>query len=331
MEATMKKTSVLSLTAAFLALICSVASPAEIAGKAYLFAHMTKEDYGRLYYSVSTDGRRWTVLNGGKRIFDNYRGHPDICKGHDGRFYLIGNYERRREISLWVSDDLVKWQAFGDFSPDIYKTPGFKPAIDYKGAPKIFYDEVSSRYLVTWHSTILPPIKEDTEQFWRGMRTLYVTSKDLKKFTHPKRLFEFEIATIDTIVRKEGKRYCAFIKDEKYPDFDWPTGKTIRICTSENLLGPYTEPSPPITGNFYEAPALIARPDDKGWYLYCEQYPAVSYGLLTAPTLAGPWHGVYWQDYNLPKNARHGCMIQITPKQLNVILAAYGEQRATDL
>ena len=31
---------------------------------AYLFAHMLKEDYGRLYYSVSTNGLHWMPLNG---------------------------------------------------------------------------------------------------------------------------------------------------------------------------------------------------------------------------------------------------------------------------
>ncbi|MBE0535485.1 MAG: glycosyl hydrolase family 43, partial [Phycisphaerae bacterium] len=226
------------LAGLFLAIPCYAAAAPDTGDAAYLFAHMTKEDYGRLYYSVSTDGLHWTLLNSGKRIFDDYRGHPDICKGHDGRFYLIGNRERRPEITLWTSDDLISWTHFLEFSPDIYKTPAFKPAIDYKGAPKIFYDADSARYLITWHSTILPPIKEDTEQFWRGMRTLYVTSTDLNTFTDPKRLFDFDIATIDTIVRKEGSRYYAFIKDEKYPDFTWPTGKTIRICSSDNLLGP---------------------------------------------------------------------------------------------
>ncbi|MHC4736912.1 MAG: hypothetical protein ACYTDW_21045, partial [Planctomycetota bacterium] len=60
----------------------------KIAG--YLFAHMMKGDYGRLYYSVSTDGLHWTLLNSGKRVHDNYRGHPDICRGHDERFYMTG-------------------------------------------------------------------------------------------------------------------------------------------------------------------------------------------------------------------------------------------------
>jgi len=157
---------------------------------AYLFAHMTKQDYGRLYYSISEDGLHWTFLNDGKRILgDEYRGHPDITRGHDGRYYLIGNYERRPEINLWVSHDLVTWSKFGSFEPDLWKTPNFTPALHYIGAPKIFYDKPSAQYVITWHSTVEKPIKEDTEQFWRGMRTLYVTSQDLEHFSDPKRFF----------------------------------------------------------------------------------------------------------------------------------------------
>lgn len=304
-----------------------MASPEASTSGGYLFAHMLAKDYGRLYYAISEDGLHWTPLNDGRRILDDYRGHPDVCRGHDGRYYLIGNYERREEINLWVSEDLVCWSRFGSFTPDIYKTPGFRPALRYHGAPKIMYDEPSGQYLITWHSTELEPIKEDTEQFWRGMRTLYVLSKDLRTFNEPRRLFAFDMATIDVIVRREGDRYTAILKDERYPSFDWPTGKTIRICSSPNLTGPWTEPSAPITANFHEAPALIRRPDGRGWYLYYEQYPGVTYGLSTAPRLEGPWHAVYWKDYSTPPGARHGCMIEITPDQHRAILAAYGSEK----
>ena len=290
----------------------------------YLFAHMTKSDYGRLYYSVSTDGLHWRVLNDGKRIIgEEYRGHPDICQGHDGRYYLVGNYERKPQIAIWVSTDLVKWSKLREFSPDIFKTPEFTPALLYLGAPKIYYDEPSKRYMVTWHSTCEKPVKEEPEKFWSGMRTLYVTSKDLVVFSDPKRLFGFDMATIDVIIRGQAGRYYAFIKDERYPSFDWPTGKTIRICSSENLLGPYSEPGGPVTPNFREAPTLIPRPDARGWYLYYEQYPGIAYGVSTAPSLDGPWYDLYCMDYEVPKEARHGCMIPLTPEQYKKITAAY--------
>ena len=231
----------------------SAKAPAAPHHAGYLFAHMMKDDYGKLYYSVSRDGLHWQLLNGGKRVFDEYRGHPDICRGHDGRYYLIGNHSKEPQIGLWVSTDLVTWSKLRDFRPDIYKTPGFTPALRYHGAPKMFFDKASAQYLITWHSTNERPIREDTEKFWSGMRTLYVLSHDLEHFSDPKRLFAFEMATIDVIVRCEDGRYFALIKDERYPSFAWPTGKTIRVSVADRLLGPYSEPSAPISTNFREA------------------------------------------------------------------------------
>ncbi len=293
----------------------------------YLFAHMMKDDYGRLYYSVSVDGLDWKLLNDGKRVLgEEYRGHPDICKGHDGRYYMLGNYSKNAEIGIWVSDDLVKWTKLRDFFPDISKTPDFEPALRYHGAPKIFYDEASSQYLITWHSTNEKPVREEPEKFWSGMRTLYVTSKDLKTFSEPKRLFSFDMATIDVIVRRAADRYYAIIKDERYPSFDWPTGKAIRVCHSASLLGPYSKPSPRITPNFREAPTLIPKLDGSGWHLYYEQYPGVSYGCSTAQTPAGPWYDLYCKHYKIPEGARHGCVIPITRLQYEAIIAAFDTQ-----
>ena len=301
--------------------------PAERPAKhaAYLFAHMMKHDYGRLYYSVSRDGLHWKLLGGGKRVLgEEYRGHPDICRGHDGRYYLLGNHSKNPEISIWVSDDLVKWSKLGDFFPDVFKTPDFQPALRYHGAPKIFFDEPSARYLITWHTTCEKPDRDLPEKFWSGMRTLYVLSKDLVRFSDPQRLFPFDMATIDVIVRREGGRYHAILKDERYPAFDWPTGKTIRTSASPHLLGPYSEPSPPLTANFREAPTLIPKPDGSGWYLYYEQYPGVSYGCSTAPALEGPWYDLYWRDYEIPEGVRHGSMMPISEAQYDAIMAAYG-------
>ena len=80
-------------------------NPEDAKNQAYLFAHMTHQDYGRLYYSVSLDGLNWNSLNGKKRVFDEYKGHPDICKGHDGKYYIAGNTsDASPEIN--ISDNL---------------------------------------------------------------------------------------------------------------------------------------------------------------------------------------------------------------------------------
>lgn len=291
----------------------------------YLFAHMTQGDYWRLRYAISRDGLKWKPLNGGSRISDEYIGHPDICRGHDHRYYLIGNISKNHGIRLWTSTNLVSWTKHADLSPHAEKALGTENHSGDHGAPKIYWDETTRTYLISWHTSVTAMVREDPEAYWRGQRTLFVTSRDLVTFTEPRRLFDHNMATIDTLVRREGNRYFAIFKDERYPSFDWPTGKTIRVAVGDSLTGPFGEPSPPLSASFREAPTVIPRPDGQGWYLYCEQYPGVSYSLSTAPTLDGPWHGVFWQDYSCPPNARHGCMLELGRAEWDALTAAFGK------
>jgi hypothetical protein len=200
------------------------------------------------------------------------------------------------------------------------------------GAPKLFFDEASSQYVLTWHTTHDLGKTDLPEPYWAGQRTLFATSKDLQTFSQPPRkLFPWDMATIDVIIRKHGGYYYAILKDERYPTLDWTTGKTIRICRSPNLLGPYSEPEPPISPSFREAPTLIPSPNGKAWYLYYEQYPGVAYGLSVAASLQGPWFQAAgrqqpsWDKYRLPQKVRHGSMLPITRKQYDALVAAFGK------
>lgn len=301
--------------------------------QAYLFAHMTHKDYGRLYYSVSLDGLHWFRLNQGKRVFDQYHGHPDIVKGPDGNYYIAGNEsDAAEDINIWQSHDLVSWEKFSSFRPDLKSTPGYSNALQRIGAPKLFYDKASKQYVVTWHTPHLEGTEEDPERYWASQRTLYVTSKDLKQFSSvPKRLLDWDMGTIDVSLHQAEGKYWALLKDETYPTLDWVTGKTIRIASSNNLIGPYTNLSDPISPNFREAPMLIPSPDGKAWYLYYEQYPGVSYGLSVSGSLAGPWYQISgytffadWDKYSLPAKVRHGCMITISRKEYDKLVESFG-------
>lgn len=302
--------------------------------EAYLFAHMLEGDYGRLYYSVSLDGLHWELLHGGRRVFEDYRGHADICRGHEGRYYLVGNRgDDQPDINFWVSDDLIAWRKHSDYVPDLTRIPEYPRAMARIGAPKLYYDEPSAQYLVTWHTTHDLGKTDLPEPYWAGQRTIYVTSPDLQTFSDPPcRLFEWDLATIDVIIRREGDHYYAIVKDERYPTLDWTTGKTIRICSCPSLLGPYTEPGPPVSPGFREAPTLIPSPDGKAWYLYYEQYPGVAYGLSVAGSLQGPWFQVAggtprksWNKYSLPSRVRHGSMIPISRKQYDALVQRFGK------
>lgn len=312
-----------------------VTAPGEAKFQAYLFAHMTHQDYGNLYYSLSLDGLHWKFLNGKKRVFSEYHGHPDIAKGHDGRYYIVGNTgDSSPTINFWVSSDLITWEKYSTFTPDLKSTPDYSYALQRIGAPKMFYDESSAQYIITWHTPSKQGTREDPERYWASQRTLYVLSKDLKTFSdHPTRLFDWSMGTIDVSIRKVNDQYYAIIKDETYPTLYWVTGKTIRISKAPSLLGPYSEPSAPISPNFREAPMLIPSPDGKIWYLYYEQYPGVSYGLSIADNLNGPWYQASgntrmdWDKYNLPDSVRHGCMITISKNEYNKLVEKFGIEK----
>jgi len=110
--------------------------------EAYLFAHMMHGDYWRLYYSVSRDGLHWELLNDGKRVFEEYRGHANICQGHDGRYYLVGNRgDDQPDIDFWVSADLITWTRHSDHVPDLKRVPDYPKAMARIGAPKLDYEQ----------------------------------------------------------------------------------------------------------------------------------------------------------------------------------------------
>ncbi|MFT4733247.1 MAG: hypothetical protein ACI9K1_000198 [Arcticibacterium sp.] len=306
---------------------------------AYLFAHMTNQDYGRLYYSVSKDGLYWKNLNDKKRIFEDYQGHPDIVKGPQGKYYIAGNTsDSSPDINIWVSEDLITWKKYSVYTPDLKAIPGYADALQRIGAPKLFYDDTSSQFIMSWHTPHKEGTKEDPERYWASQRTLYVLSADLKNFEGPpKRLFDWDFGTIDVIIRKVGGSYYAILKDETYPTLYWPTGKTIRIARSDSLLGPYSLPQDPISPNFREAPTLIPSPDGNNWYLYYEQYPGVSYGVSISNNLNGPWYQASgytffsdWDKYRLPSSVRHGCMITISNEEYNSLVSKFGISQETE-
>ncbi|NYT40762.1 family 43 glycosylhydrolase [Sphingomonas sp. R-74633] len=312
--------------------------PYEDPAKAYLFAHMTSEHYGVLYYSVSLDGLHWRRLNGGEPVFPDYHGHPSIARAPDGRYILAGNKsDSDNLIRFWSSPDLIHWAPYGTVQPDLSHVRGFPNPLPRLGAPKLFFDKLSGKFLVTWHTPNVPWVKEDPERLWASQRTLYMTSRDLKTFDGPpKLLFDWDIATIDTFIvpGDDGKGYCAIVKDERYPSYNWTTGKAVRVSCAPSLLGPYPMPGASISPNFREAPTLIRAPGGKDWLMYYEQYAGVSYGVSKAPRLEGPWFQMQgnsgverWNRFSMPAGTRHGSMLEISRKEYDAILAAFPEAR----
>jgi hypothetical protein len=307
-------------------------TPAVHPDKAYLFAHMVQGRYGVLHYSISRDGLHWRQLNGGRPIPTDYHGHASIARHPDGRYFLVGNRSDEDPlIRFWTSRDLIRWTLYGTYRPDLSAIPGHRQALARIGAPKLFFDRPSNRFLLTWHTPNRDGDARDPERYWGSQKTLYVLSPDLKTFADPpRRLFGWDMATIDTVVVPNGTGYCAVVKDERYPSYDWTTGKTIRISCAAKLLGPYPEPGPPLSPNFREAPTVIRAPDDRSWLLWYEQYAGTSYGLSRARRLEGPWFQVSgntgvleWNRFEMPAGVRHGSMIAISRQEHDALVQAF--------
>ena len=293
----------------------------------YLFAHMTNDEYGSLHYALSEDGLHWTEANGGKAILDSYLGHPDMTVGHDGRIYLVGNPPEGGKIRIWASQDYLNWEVVTDISPDMSSLPEFAAPTKWHGAPKMYYDQESGTYVITWHSSTSKKSEVEPDTYWGNMRTLVVTTFDFSEISQPERLFSDDIATIDAIIRKDGYRFTAIFKDERAPSDSWLTGKTIRTARSTNPEGPFYEISEAISPNFREAPTVIPQPDGSGFYLYYEQYPGLQYEMSVSDHLEGPWYQAYNQTFSVPDGARHGCMIPISAAAYQALANTLGVEK----
>ena len=196
----------------------------------------------------------------------------------------------------------------------------------------MFYDKDSEQYIISWHACN-DPDKDD----WDSMRTLYVLTKDFETYTEPQKLFNFtgadeNMAIIDAIIRKVNGVYYAIMKDERDPAVAPETGKTVRIATSSNLTGPYTNPGAPVTPNdmMREAPIFIERPNHSGWFIYAESYAAKPYGyhLFQSTSMDGPWKertfsGPNEKDGTDRPGARHGCIVKVNETVYQALLKAY--------
>ena len=337
---------------AALLLTFSVASAEPAAGKGgYLFAHMTEQNYGSLFYCVSRDGISWEQLNDGKEIIDGYFGHPDICMAPDifgnapKRWYMIGvvRDSPKEALVLYHTTDFLVWEKQElDGNLFVVDHLGVYNEIPFVGAPKLFYDEDSQQFLITWHAGEFyrkmqlsdnPAVRHVYWcENWETMKTCYMLTKDFKNFTRPQRFFadpqygdlapiyftglDATIATIDVIIRKIDGKYYAIMKDERGEEKAPVTHKSIRIASSDHLLGPYTNPGPPVTPNYREAPCLVKTLDGK-YRLYFEDYSFHVYEMLESTAIEGaPWKKIAIFP---PKEARHGCILPITEEQYQAL------------
>jgi hypothetical protein len=143
-------------------------------------------------------------------------------------------------------------------------------------------------------------------------RIYYVKTKDFNTFTETKLLYDKGINTIDATIFPLGNKYVMFMKDEALS----PSEKNIKIAYSNNLIGPYTNASKPITGNYWAEGPTVIKIDGK-WIVYFDKYKDGKYGAVESNDMKN------WKDISdkvsFPQGTRHGSVFRISKDEFQVL------------
>ena len=286
----------------------------------YMFSYFKGNGQDGLHLAYSDDGLNWKALKNDTSFLtpevgkDKLMRDPCIIKGGDGLYHMVWTVSwTDKGIGYATSKDLINWSQ-----------QQFIPVMQHEEttrntwAPEITYDETSKEYMIYWASTIPGkfPETQSTEDAGYNHRMYYTTTKDFKTYSPTKLLYDPGFNVIDATIQKQGHTFVMFLKDETKK----PVQKNIKIATSRNLTGPYTEARLPITGNYWaEGPTAINI--NGTWIVYFDKYTEHTYGAIQSEDL------VNWEDIsgklNFPKGTRHGSIFKISKAEFMKLKRLY--------
>jgi hypothetical protein len=287
---------------------------AQTSKEVYLFSYFKNNGQDGLHLAFSEDGFKWTALKNDSSFLkpavakDKLMRDPCIIRGADGKFHMVWTVSwNDGGIGYASSTDLINWseQQFVPVMKD-------EPTVRNCWAPEIFYDATKKEYMIYWASTIPGRFAAgDTAGNDKyNHRLYYTTTKDFKTYSKTKLLYDKGFNVIDATIQKSGKEYSMFLKDETKN----PAQKNIRIATSKNLTGGYSNPSQPITGKYWaEGPTVIKI--GANWIVYFDKYTQHQYGAIESADLK-TWKEVSDQLV-MPKGIRHGTVFTVTRTELD--------------
>ena len=274
----------------------------------YLFCYFRGNGDG-LHYACSEDGFKWKPLCKDSIVLkptiskDKLFRDPCIIKGADDVYHMVWTVSwNNRGIGYASSKDLVHWSE-QQFIPVMMHEDSARNT----WAPEITYNPKKKEYMIYWASTIRGrfPQKDTAAESGYNHRLYYVTTKDFKKFSKTKLLYDPHFSVIDATIVRNGKRWIMFLKNETR----FPVEKNIRVATSKKLKGPYSKPGAPVTGNYW-AEGPTATKIDGQWIVYFDKYRDRKYGAVSSSDL------VHWADISdkvsFPPGVRHGTVFKIS-------------------
>jgi len=283
----------------------------------FLFAYFKNNGQDGLHLAYSRDAFNWTALKNDSSFLrptvskDKLMRDPCIIKGHDGLYHMVWTVSwKDKGIGYASSKDLIHWST-QQFLPVMAKEAGARNT----WAPEITYDGKTKTYMIYWSTTITGKFSETDSKMEDGYnhRIYYITTKDFKSYSETKLLYEPGFNVIDASIVNHGKKFIMFLKDETRE----PVQKNIKIAFSDDLIGPYSKASSPITGNYWAEGPTAFKLADK-WVVYFDKYRDHQYGAIQSSDLKT------WEDVSakisLPKGLRHGTIFKIKEKELKKLL-----------
>lgn len=281
--------------------------------EAYLFSSFRGNGEDGLHLAYSTDGLKWTALNGDKSYLKPTVGSerlmrdPCILQGPDGQFHMVWTTGwKGRDIGYASSKDLITWS-----EQRAIPVMGHEPSAKNCWAPELVYDPATQQYLIFWATTI-PGRFPSTSKGGDGgydHRIYSTTTRDFKTFTPTKLFFDPGFNVIDTTMLHEAGRYYLVFKDETKT----PVKKHLRVAVSDKLEGPFGDISEPFTPDWVEGPTVLKVGGE--FLCYFDLYTKHAYGAMRSPDMKR-WTDAT-KEIRFPKGTRHGTAFPVSAAVLD--------------
>lgn len=285
------------------------------ANPVYMFCYFKNNGEDGLHLASSNDGYTWSALKNDSPFLkpvagiDKLKRDPCIIKGADGRFHMVWTVSwKERSIGYASSPDLIHWSEQQDV-PVMAHEPGAQNC----WAPEIIYDDVKKDYMIYWATTIPGRFPQTDSGGDNNHRIYYVTTKNFKNYSKATLLYDQGFNVIDATIRRNGKQYVMFLKDETKK----PVQKNLHVAFSNTLEGGYGKPSAPVTGNYWAEGTTAIKIGDE-WIIYFDKYTQHKYGAVSSTDLK-TWTDIS-EKISFPKGVRHGTVFTMSAKEYNELM-----------
>ena len=275
----------------------------------------------------SRDGLDWQMINGGESCLRPMVGEaklmrdPCLSRGPDGTFHLVWTTSwAGKTIGYASSKDLVHWSA-----QKAIPVMAHEPNTVNTWAPEVVWDDAKQHFLIFWSSTVLglnPQTASSNKSPQSNNRIYATTTKDFVTFTPTQLLYDGGFNVIDATLARNGAEWLMFVKNETLAP---QTEKNIRLIHGASAEGPWSAPSPAITGNYWaEGPTAVKVGDE--WRVYFDKHRLDAIGLVVSRDLKT------WTDLSdrvhFPPHARHGTVLAV-PRDVVANLLAHADELGT--